>query len=265
MSIQAVAWVLSQKGEDLPGTARLVMIALANHADHTSGHCWPSYETIAKEAGCHERTVGRYLGALRRNGFIDMRQTLRKDGKFRSNDYWLLFDRKSAPWQYYDQRIGNEEPEESVADLSQDNLTDGQCETALHEESDGPSDTGVPPHIMLEPSESEPSAEPPATMSRVGLNLPWPKEFVASARAEQKAKLQAAEEAKKPKRIPVIQGTRPWKAWIEHGHPPTLVGTIEVDGRRDRGWYFPTLYPPKATGPPPESNLMTSKDYADFK
>src|SRR5262249_4583791 len=102
MSIQAVAWVLAQSGEDLPGTARLVLIALANHADHTSGHCWPSIETIAKEAGCGDRTASRYLGALRRNGFIEVRQTQRKNGKFRSNDYWIVFERKPAPWQYYD-------------------------------------------------------------------------------------------------------------------------------------------------------------------
>lgn len=51
MSIQAVAWVLSQKGEDLPGTARLVLISLAHHANHESGHCFPSAELIAKEAG----------------------------------------------------------------------------------------------------------------------------------------------------------------------------------------------------------------------
>jgi len=226
------------------------MIALANHADHTSGHCWPSYDTIAKEAGCHERTVGRYLGALRRNGFIDMRQTIRKDGKFRSNDYWLLFGRKSAPWRYYDRE---NEPEETVADLSQDNLTDGQSETALHGESDGPSDTGVPAHIMLEPSESEPSAIPP------------PNGFDPNARADEQAKLQAAEEARKPQRLPVIEGSKPWKAHVNAGHDPTLTCTVVVDGKHYRGWYFEAakcngLYPkPKSTGPP-ESDLMSPED-----
>lgn len=245
MSIQAVAWVLSQPGEDLPGTARLVMISLANHADHKSGHCWPSYETIAKEAGCHERTVGRYLGALRRNGFIDLRQTVRKDGKFRSNDYWILFDRKPGQWRYYDREPASSDDENTVADLPQDNLADGQIETTLHEESDGPSATGVRPHIELEPSVSEPSA---------------PVGFDAQARADEQAKLQAAEEARRRKRLPVIEGSDPWNSWVRHGHPRTLVGIIELNGKRHRGWYFPTLYPPKATGPPSTHPLMTAED-----
>ncbi len=131
MSIQAVAWVLSQKGEDLPGTARLVMIALANHADHTSGHCWPSIETISREAGCGERTASRYLGALRRNGWLDVRSTQRASGKFRSNDYWILFDHKPVPWRYYDKETEESDNEETVADVPHANLADGHSETPL--------------------------------------------------------------------------------------------------------------------------------------
>jgi hypothetical protein len=271
MSIQAVAWVLSQKGEDLPGTARLVMIALANHADHTSGHCWPSIETIANEAGCAERTASRYLGALRRNGWIDVRSTQRASGKFRSNDYWILFDHKPAPWRYYDKETEEADDEETVANLPHANLADGHSETPLHEMAHGPHATvGVAQSLLLEPSESKPSAEPPSTASRANLNLPWPKEFVANARAEQKAKLDAAEEAEKGEYVPVIEGSRPWEAHVKAGHSRTLVGTVSVNGRHHRGWYFKRsecdgLYPkPKPTGPPP-LGLCTAKDEAELK
>lgn len=50
MSIQAVAWVL--ENSESRGTARLVLIALANRAnpDH-NWECWPAMRGLAKEAG----------------------------------------------------------------------------------------------------------------------------------------------------------------------------------------------------------------------
>lgn len=74
MSIQAVSWVLSIPGTDLPGAPRLAMIALANHADHTDGYCWPSMKTIAAEAGLGLRTVKRVIPQLVDNGFIEVRK-----------------------------------------------------------------------------------------------------------------------------------------------------------------------------------------------
>jgi hypothetical protein len=63
-------------------------------------------------------------------------------------------------------------------------------------------------------------------------------------------RLKAADEARKPKRVPVLEGSDPWKYWIKAGHPPTLTTFVEHKGKRYRGWYFPDLYPPK-TPPPP--------------
>lgn len=255
MSIQAVAWVLAQSGDDLPGTGRLVMIALANHADHTSGHCWPSVKTIASEAGCSDRTASRYLYALSRNGFIEVRRTQRKSGQFRSNDYWILFERKPAPWQYFN-RDPNDEPEDEPPENEPSaNLADGQdgSEPDVDHRPDlaaGPSDTVGSRHKKLEPSESEPSeAHHPPTAAVAPQALP--KGFEPSARSDQQAKLKAAEEARKAKPVPVIEGSDPWNHWVKHGHSSTLVGKILLpNGRVDRGWYFPTLYPPKETGPP---------------
>ena len=88
MSIQAVAWALDQ---DLPARPKLVLVAIANHADHTNGYCWLKAETIAREASCSPRSVYNFVGALVRNGY--MRKALRKgeDGKQRANDYWIMF------------------------------------------------------------------------------------------------------------------------------------------------------------------------------
>lgn len=263
MSIQAVAWVLSQPPEDLPVIPRAIMFALANHADHTDGHCWPAIETIAKEAGVGERTVSRYLAALARNGFIDKRQKNAK-GQFRSNDYWILFDRKPAKWSFFEAKDeGTEEPHATEADGSEA----PDCETRTPLEADGrtpleadaykertvrsePSDpeqvdsTRATTPVAAEPPPPEPTKPPP----------PQPSRFDPQARQREQQRLKAADEARKPKRYPVIRGTPAWNAWVAHGHSDSLHATIVMpDGRRDRGWMFPTLWPPRkaeATGPP---------------
>src|ERR1700678_1309302 len=110
MSIQAVAWALEQRDfflESAAGrrtsalAAKLVLLSLANHADHVSGHCWPSGDTIANEASVHPRSVYRLTAALARNGFIEIKKVKGADGKQRSNNYWILFDRPKAPWKFY--------------------------------------------------------------------------------------------------------------------------------------------------------------------
>lgn len=60
MSIQWVGWVLDHS--EATGSDRLVLLSLANHANQ-SGACWPSVETISREA---RLSVRRTHDALRR-------------------------------------------------------------------------------------------------------------------------------------------------------------------------------------------------------
>jgi hypothetical protein len=62
VSIQAVAWVLEHSEAKLAD--RLVLIAIANHADARGWNAWPSIEKIAEEAGVHDVTVWRSVKAL---------------------------------------------------------------------------------------------------------------------------------------------------------------------------------------------------------
>jgi hypothetical protein len=261
MSIQAYTWVLNQPGDDLPGFARLVMLALANHCDHTTGHCWPSVDTISKEAGIKKRTTERYLAALVRNGFIDKRQRHHKSGQFRSNDYWIVFDRNPAPWRFFDRKEDENEPSATEADAVTGMVEESP--SATYEADDRPPPEGGR-HILLEPSELEPSE---SQQEASPAHLPQlPNGFDPSVRSDEQAKLQAAEEARKPKRLPVIEGSKPWDAWIRAGHSPALVGMVEVNGKRHRGWYFPTLYPqPKQSTGPPLSALMSPEDEEELK
>lgn len=61
MSIQAVSWVLEHS--EARGLARLVLIALANHADDRR-ECWPSSNALAHEARVSRATVFRALDEL---------------------------------------------------------------------------------------------------------------------------------------------------------------------------------------------------------
>ncbi len=85
MSIQAVAWVLEQS--QARGFARLVLIALANHADE-DGICWPSQRRIASEAGISLGSVQPQIGKLETLGELE---TVEPGGPRRSARYRLPF------------------------------------------------------------------------------------------------------------------------------------------------------------------------------
>jgi hypothetical protein len=92
MTIQSSAWAIEQQ---VPGEAKLVLLALANHADHTSGEVHFDAATISRESVVPEASLPRYLGALRRNGFLTRVEG--KDGR----RYWLQFDRDvMRPWSW---------------------------------------------------------------------------------------------------------------------------------------------------------------------
>ena len=58
MGVEHIAVVLHHS--TLTGTAKLVLVGIANHAG--DGGAWPSIGTLARYAGCSERTVQRCIG-----------------------------------------------------------------------------------------------------------------------------------------------------------------------------------------------------------
>lgn len=75
------------------------------------------------------------------------------------------------------------------------------------------------------------------------------------SRTDQQDDDDARARASPPARVFVIEGTRAWNAWISHrkrlgllASPPVTMGHGEHAGKR--GWYFESLFPPTATGPP---------------
>jgi hypothetical protein len=268
VTIQAVSWVLSQDAQHLPPKPRLVLLAIANHADHVNGYCWLRLETLADECAIPVRSLFRYIGALVRNGYL--RKQLRKgeDGKQRATDYWILFDRAPADWNWAasgDEPEGDEaqdvvEPSATVADGGND-LADGAEAEKVHELADGPS------AIVGTGSESadEPSKTNPKKRDGDDRFAQSPRHYKPPPVAAPQPQGALHPDASKP--IFVYRGTEAWRAWVAHkkrergGIEWTLTTTLTIDGERRTGWHFPTLFPPGAraaestegastTGPP---------------
>ena len=255
MSAQAMGWALDQS---IPSRAKLLLVALANHADQTTGYCWPSIDTLMRETSMSRRAVFGYLGALRRNGYVESKPAHGKDGRQRSNDYWILFDRAEAEWQH----LKTDEENYSTSELPADEdtkiapLPENVAKTIPAPPRDNPCTP------IIEPSDS--NRQTLQLIDGQQLKLGLPKDFSSNARLREQERLQAAEEARKAGLIGVIEGSKPWFAHVREGHSPTLVGTVIIDGKRHRGWYFSSLYPPKATGPP-LPNLLTEEDEEELR
>jgi|SRR5882672_241563 len=262
MSVEALTWVFAQ---DIPSRAKTVLLAMANHADPITGHCYLKISTLMQKSSCSRRSTFSFIGLLRHNGFIDQRQVIKDDGT-KASDYWLLYDRVASKWI---SQPGKENPDE-IEEYSPDEV--------IEDDHEGISASSAPPLDPVENAPPERAVAPPQTDSRTPIYDPSdsnrspeliegpafkaqaPQEFSSKAKAAELARLKAAEEARKPKRVPVIEGCEAWKAHVRNGHPPTLTTNIEFNGKRYRGWYFPSYFPlPKSTGPP-DSDLMSPED-----
>lgn len=83
-----MGWVLDHSDAEL--ASRLVLLAIANHADAHGRNAWPSQATIAAEAHVSERTVRRCIDALVDLGELEVKQYAGgTNGRGRTNYYEL--------------------------------------------------------------------------------------------------------------------------------------------------------------------------------
>lgn len=102
MSVQALSWVFDHE-KTTSGTDRLVLLALANHAND-AGEAWPSKATLARETNItREETVRLSLRRLELAGLIETVTKAAPDERIpadrRPNLYRLLFsvDNSTTP------------------------------------------------------------------------------------------------------------------------------------------------------------------------
>ncbi len=161
MSIQAVAWALEQQ---IPARSKLILISLANHADHVDGYCWLRAETIAREGACDVRSVSRFINGLIDHGYVRRQARHGDDGRQRASDYWLLFQENKIPWPVKtrsDKKRDDGEDEDTTSGEDPDSQSVGEhdairpkMDAKVSKESVGPHDSGVPHKNIEEPSKS---------------------------------------------------------------------------------------------------------------
>jgi DNA-binding transcriptional ArsR family regulator len=85
MSVRAMAWAWRQQ---LSGPEKLVLMALADHADE-DGICWPGNAHIARKCNLSQRSVQRHIKNLIDNGYMTAHRRYRDTGGQTSNRYVL--------------------------------------------------------------------------------------------------------------------------------------------------------------------------------
>jgi len=88
MSVRAMAWAWRQQ---LSGPEKLVLMALADHADE-DGICWPGNAHIARKCNLSQRSVQRHVKNLIDNGYMTAHRRFRDTGGQTSNRYALNVD-----------------------------------------------------------------------------------------------------------------------------------------------------------------------------
>lgn len=85
MSIKCMTWAWER---DLRAADKLVLLALADHADDT-GYCWPGSKGIAEKCGISRRTFFKSLNAMKDAALLSIESRHDDDGRQLSNSYLL--------------------------------------------------------------------------------------------------------------------------------------------------------------------------------
>ena len=83
MSIKVMAWAW---GQNIKPTTKIVLLALADHADD-DGICWPGLKSIAAKCGLHRVSIQRHIAELVDSGMLKKEFRTAENGRQTSNLY----------------------------------------------------------------------------------------------------------------------------------------------------------------------------------
>jgi DNA-binding MarR family transcriptional regulator len=87
MSIKAMSWAWEQ---DVPLTAKFILVTLCDHYNEDEGAAWMSQKTLARRTGYARETINRALKELEEDHrLIESTQRTRDDGGWSSKSYAL--------------------------------------------------------------------------------------------------------------------------------------------------------------------------------
>jgi hypothetical protein len=101
MSIQAMVWVLQHSRT--AGCSRLVLLAIANHADAHGHNAWPSIDQIGREANVSRATTYRALEDI--VALDELEITTSHGGRGRPNHYRLPMKPSQSETLYSPERV----------------------------------------------------------------------------------------------------------------------------------------------------------------
>ena len=95
MSLDLMSWAFKQDIEPGP---KLVLLALADHANGQTGLCIPGQKSLAEQCSMSVRTVQRHIHTLEDAGLLRREARMRGEGRGRTSDRYYLGDQgdKSA-------------------------------------------------------------------------------------------------------------------------------------------------------------------------
>lgn len=286
MTVAALTWAFRQV---VPPKPKVILLSLADQAEELTGKvCYgpTNLDHIAKKSSVPRRTLSRQLGALVRHGYLRVESN--KDRGLPSH-YWLCLDREPAKkieeWADAEEEWrlrhaghadgdegGDESEDESDAPNTQDVEGVGQNglpyiapETEIVTEQNGlpggPLDGPGVGHIGG-PQESTTTKEPLSRVHKPKKENGFSKEAQDQDRACVVAgRVNKAGNAK----YFVVEGSDAWKYWSaemtrRNGRIWSLSCEGSLNGRACRGWYFPSLYPPKTNKPATPPGELSDAD-----
>lgn len=189
MSVQAMTWVFDHS--DTTGSDRLVLLALANHADSLGRNAHPSIDLIAYEARVHRSTAARSLARLKEMGAIELEQA--GGGRGRVSHYRVVMGEPEKPSQ------DAMDSETTVSERVADDAAIGRISSRNHR-------AGATQNRFNRPEPSPPTP-PPATAEgtpAIPNGRPPPSASVGEGDGEQRKHRPRADRAPNPLRTAVI-------------------------------------------------------------
>ena len=93
MSLDLMSWAFKQPVDPGP---KLVLLALADHANGQTGLCIPGQKLLAEQCSMSVRTVQRHLMTLEDDGYIRREVRMRGAGRGRTSDRYYLGDQRDS-------------------------------------------------------------------------------------------------------------------------------------------------------------------------
>lgn len=147
MSLHAYAWAWAAKAPS--AGAKLVLVALADYADETTGECFPSLKIVAQRTGLTRRGVQLGIGKLVDAKLVTVKARQRSNGSDTSNTYVLALKPVEYP-----PEVDETGGEQNAPPQGEQSAPPGRTEDAP------PGEHSAPPYPSVNPSD-DPAPQPP--------------------------------------------------------------------------------------------------------